>query len=79
MFPALRERAVTAATRAALQTLPLSPVSRDYQPLQPPPQPEPLKLTITQSECLFGIIRPRGKVRDEGEEGSRLFSADRAR
>lgn len=40
-----------------------------------PLQPEPLKLTITQSECLFGIIQARGKVRDGGEEGSRFFSA----
>lgn len=35
---------------------------------------EPLKLTITQSECLFGVIQAWGKVREGEEEGSCFFS-----
>lgn len=35
---------------------------------------EPLKLNITQSECLFGVIQAPGESEGGEEEGSRFFS-----
>lgn len=71
--------AVTAAASAALQTRTLSPLSRGLStppvsPRCPIMQPKPLKLTITQSECLFGVIQAPGESEGGEEEGSCFFS-----
>lgn len=78
--------AVTAATSASLPASLISSVPRTINPSSLPVEPyhvaeartEPLKLTITQSECLFGVIEALGKVREGWRKALVAFWQDMA-
>lgn len=78
--------AVTAATSASLPASLISSVPRTINPSRLPVVPyrvaeartEPLKLTITQSECLFGVIEALGKVREGRRKALVAFWQDTA-
>jgi len=80
------QRAVTVAMSASLPASLISSILRTINPTRLPLVPyhtaeagtEPLKLTITQSECLFGVIEALGKVREGRRKALVAFLQDTA-